>query len=112
MAKLLYELEYNVNELREQQLNKIEYNIMSVRDLLDLGFDNCFIKIEDNWFNLGYKWYNMQHKMWGYESNDFGELKKEQLNSLVKFVDSEISDYNYLQVSVELVNEKDKKYFE
>ena len=142
--KLLYELEYQVNELRKIQLNKIEYNNMSVKhllvtqagdiklreqqlsniehnnmtikELLDLGFDNCFIRLDNNgnkqWFNLGFKDIdrNDNNKIY-YESNDFGLLNEKQLSCMVRYVNDEISDYNYLQVSVELVNESDKKYF-
>lgn len=114
--KLLYELEYKVNELRKAQLSAIEYENMSVRDLLDLGFDNCFIRLNNNgnkqWFNLGYKDIDRKdnNKVY-YESNDFGELTEKQLNCMVKYVSEEISDYNYQQVYVELVNEKENIYF-
>ena len=107
--KLLYELEYQVNELREQKLKQIEYNNMNVKDLLDLGFDSTFIRINKQWYNLGYKWKSYDKK--GYESSDFGELNEKQLNCMIKYVSEEISDYNYQQVSVELVNKKDSKYF-
>lgn len=106
---LLYELEYKANELRETRLNEIKYSEMSIKDLLDLGFDNSFIEIKGQWYNLGYKWYIGDN--FGYESSNFGELNKEQLNCIVKYVDDEISDYNYQQVSVELVNEENSKYF-
>jgi len=109
--KLLYELEYQVNELRKIKLNKIKYNNMSVKNLLDLGFDNCFIKINDNWFNLGYKDIDRHNNKIYYESNDFGSLNENQLNCMVKYLNHDLGDYNYLQVSVDLVNEEDSKYF-
>lgn len=109
MEKLLYDLEYQVNELRKAKLSEIEYNDMTVQELLDLGFDNSFIKINDQWFNLGYRWHD--NKVYGYESSDFGELTEEQLNCSVKYVDDEVSEYNYQQVSVKLANEKDSRYF-
>lgn len=113
--KLLYELEYEVQELRHQQINKIKYNTMTIKELLDLGFDSSFIRIGDNWYNLGYKWYgeklNDKQYCCGYDSNDFGELTEEQLNCEVEYVDSEIGDYNYQQVSVELVNSEDEEKF-
>lgn len=107
--KLLYELEYQVNKLRKIQLNAIEYNDLSVKELLDLGFDSAFIRIGSSWYNLGYKW-KMQGKT-GYESSDFGELNDKQLNCMVKYVSDDISDYNYQQVSVELIDEKDNMFF-
>ena len=108
--KLLYELEYQVNELRKQKLNTIEYNDMTIKELLDLGFDDCFIRINKFWYDLGYKWYDKEHKQSGYESSEF-QLSEEQLKCMVHYVNDEISDYNYQQVSVELVNEEDSKYF-
>ena len=113
MERLLYDLEYQVNELRKTKLNTIKHNNMTVQQLLDLGFDNSFIIISDKWFNLGYRWQDKKVYGYGskYGSNDFGELNEDQLNCMVKYVADEISDYNYQQVSVELVNEKDSKYF-
>jgi hypothetical protein len=107
--KVLYELEYQVNELRKAKLQEIEYNDMTIKEFLDLGFDNSFILLNGEWFNLGYKWFVGDN--YGYESDDFGELTKEQLNCLVKYVDSELTDYNYQHVDVELVNSEDNKYF-
>lgn len=109
--KLLYELEYQLNELRKAKLSEIEYNNMSVKELLDLGFDNCFIKITDNWYNLGYKDIDRINNKIYYESNDFGRLNDKQLSCIISYVNHEISDYNYLQVSVELVNKEDSKLF-
>lgn len=113
--KLLYELEYQVNELRKAQLSAIEYENMTIKELLDLGFDNCFIILINNgkkqWFNLGYKDIDRHNQKIYYESDDFGCLNEKQLSCMVHYVNDEISDYNYLQVSVELVNEEDSKYF-
>ena len=117
--KLLYELEYQVNELRNSKLSAIKYENLTIKELLDLGFDNCFIRLNNNgneqWFNLGYKWKVKDNKtdkyVYGYESNDFGELNEKQLNCMVEYVNDDLGDYNYLQVSVDLVNEEDNKYF-
>lgn len=108
--KVLYELEYQVNELRKEKLHEIEYNDMTIKEFLDLGFDNSFIEIKGQWFNLGYKWFIGDN--YGYESNDFGELTNEQLNCRIRYVDSTLGDYNYQQVSVELVYEKDAEKFD
>lgn len=108
--ELLYDLEYKVNEMRKERLSAIQYEEMSVKDLLDLGFDSSLIEIEGKWYDLGYKWH-LRSGEFGYESTDFGELNEKQLNCMVKYVDDEINDYNYQQVSVELVNKEDSKYF-
>ena len=110
--ELLYDLEYKVNEMRKTRLSEIKYEEMSVKDFLDLGFNNSYIIINSKWFNLGYKWKIC--KDYGYESSDFGELNKEQLNVMIKYNDYEVNDndYNsYIEVSVALVNEEDSKYF-
>ena len=110
--KLLYELEYQVQELRKARLSAIKYNNMTIKDFLDLGFDNSFILIKDQWFNLGFKWHDKDYNNYGYESDDFGELTNEQLNCVIEYVDDEISDYDYQQVSVRLINKMDEKYFD
>lgn len=112
--ELLYELELKVNELRETQLRKIKYYDISVKELLDLGFNNIFIKLDGKWFNLGYKEFDKDFetgvKTYNYYSEDF-ELNEEQLNVKVHYYNGELNDYNYLDVSVVLVNEEDKKLF-
>ena len=109
--KLLYELEYKVNELRKSKLSEIQYNNLTIKELLDLGFDNTFIKLNNQWFNLGYKDIDRHNNKIYYTSNDFDELNEKQLNCMVEYINDELSDYNYLQVSVCLVNEEDTRYF-
>lgn len=106
--KLLYDLEYQVNEERKNRLSAIEYEDLSVKELLDLGFNDTFIKIDNNWYELGYKSTNIDDS---YYSNDFGYLEEEQLKCMVKYFDNKINDNNYLEIDVVLVNEEDKKYF-
>ena len=51
--KLLYQLEYEVAELRKQYLNYIEYDYkddnkkLTLREVLDLGFNNTYINLDD-----------------------------------------------------------------
>lgn len=112
---LLYNLEYQLNEKRKATINNIRYNEMTIKEFLDLGFNNSDIKINGRWRNLGYKWFTKNYKtddyIYGYESGDFGELTPEQLNVKVKFVRSETTDENYTNVDVRLVNDDDSKYF-
>ena len=96
---LLYELEYKVNELKQQYLSEVKYNELTIREVLDLGFNNTNIMLDfDNStykesYNLGYKWKIFDTK----ENKDkFGY---------------ETSDYGYTDLYVELVNEEDIKYF-
>ena len=118
--KLLYELEYEISELRRRNFNDIRYNEMTIKELLDLGFDNTFIIVGDNCYNLGYKWKIQDSKIkeinYGYESSDFGELNEKQLSCIVEYCDYELSNnygfMDYMQITVKLVNEEDKKYFE
>lgn len=105
---MLYDLEYKVNELRKSRLSTIEYENMSVKDLLDLGFNNTYILINDAWYDLGYKWFASDK--FGYEG-DFGELNDKQKSCMVKFNSAEINDENYTIVYIELVNKDDEKYF-
>lgn len=105
--KLLWELEYEVNELRKRQLDVVRYEELTIKELLDLGFNNTYTKINDAWYQLGYK--DEENK---YYSDDFGYLNKKQLDCKVKYWNHDLGDYNYLEVSVILENEKDFKLFE
>lgn len=106
MEKLLYELEYDLQEKRHNALHEIKYNNLSVKELLDLGLNDTFILIDNVWYELGYKSVDG-----GYYSDGYGYLNDDQLKVMVKYVDDEISDCDHLEISVALVNDDDKKYF-
>lgn len=112
---LLYNLEYQVNEKRRAKLSQIKYETLTVKEFLDLGFNNSGINIGSEYYNLGFKWFVEDNKtkqlVYGYESCDFGELTKEQLDVKVEYVSSYLTDDNYLNVEVKLVNDDDSKYF-
>lgn len=111
MVDLVYELEYEVAELRRKRLNVIKNRDMTIKEFLDLGFNNSNIKINEEWFNLGYKWFDSKKEHFGYESGDFGELNKQQLNCVIHFISNELDDNNCMCVNVELKNKEDIKYF-
>lgn len=112
--KLLYELEYEVNKARQRAIDTIKYDVMSVREFLDLGFDYSHIFVKGKRLELGYKWYvvdsatGIEHR--GYENNEH-ELDKNQLACIVRYVGSYVDDDGYTQVDVELVDNRDSKYF-
>ena len=113
--ELLYELEYKVNELRRQYLSEVEYNELTIKEVLDLGFNNTNIIINEETYNLGYKWKMIDLKTneekIGYETADFGVLTNKQLSCKVKYCYTELVDVGYTDLYVELVNEEDEKLF-
>ena len=108
---LVYELEYEVSELRRKRLNVIKNRDITIKELLDLGFNNSYLRINEEWFNLGYKWFDCKKENFGYESGDFGELNEQQLNCVVHFISSELDDDNCMCINVELKDKEDIKYF-
>ena len=112
---LLYNLEYQVNEKRKTRLSQVKHDTLTIKEFLDLGFNNSGINICGKYYNLGFKWFVEDYKtkqlVYGYESSDFGELNKEQLDVKIKYVSSYLTDDNYLNVEVKLVNDDDSKYF-
>ena len=45
--KLLYQLEYEVAELRKRYLNYIDTNEITLKEVLDLGFNNTYINLDN-----------------------------------------------------------------
>ena len=112
---LLYNLEYQVNEKRKTRLSQVKHDTLTIKEFLDLGFNNSGINMCGKYYNLGFKWFVEDYKTkqlkYGYESSDFGELTKEQLDVEIEYVSSYLTDDNYLNVDVKLVNDDDIKYF-
>jgi hypothetical protein len=97
--KLLYNLEYEVAELRESLISQLEYKNLSLREVLDLGFNNTFIN------SIGmYKDENNEYIAKGYFIRD-----DELLNAEVEYIENEIKDDNfgnYLEIYCRFVDEK------
>ena len=108
--KLLYQLEYEVAELRKQYLSHIDSDYrdeneeLTLKEVLDLGFNNTYINLEDIRVGI-YKDENGDYVANGYFLTD-----DELLNANVKYIENETyTDYygDYVEVYVKF---EDKKY--
>ena len=107
--KLLYQLEYEVAELRKQYLNYIEYDYkddnkkLTLREVLDLGFNNTYINLDDIRVGI-YKDNNGD-----YIANGYFLIDDKLLNAEIKYIENETyTDYygDYIEVYVEFVDKK------
>jgi len=111
--KLLYQLEYEVAELRKQYLNYIDSDYrdddekLTLREVLDLGFNNTYIYTDET-INRKVGIYKDNENE--YVANGYFIKDDELLNAEVKYVENETyTDYygDYIEIYVEFV---DKKY--
>lgn len=107
--KLLYQLEYEVAELRTQCLNYVEdEEDLTLKEVLDLGFNNTYIYIDET-LNRKVGIYKDDENE--YVANGYFITKNDELlNAKVKYVEDETyTDYygDYVEVYVEF---EDKKY--
>ena len=107
--KLLYQLEYEVAELRKQYLNYIEYDYkddnekLTLREVLDLGFNNTYINLDNIRVGI-YKDNNGDYIANGYFLTD-----DKLLNAEIKYIENETytDDYgDYVEIYVKFVDEK------
>lgn len=80
--KKLYNIEYELGQLREELLSMVEEEDLTLREVLDLGFNNVYI----NGINM-YK--DMEDE---YRVIRFKIVNKELLDAKVKYVDYELGD--------------------
>lgn len=102
--KLLYQLEYEVAELRKQYLNYIDTDKITLKEVLDLGFNNTYINLDN--IRVGI----FKDENGDYVANGYFLTDDELLNANVKYIEDETyTDYygDYVEVYVEFV---DKKY--
>jgi len=108
--KLLYQLEYEVAELRKQYLNYIDTDEITLKEVLDLGFNNTYIYTDET-LNRKVGIYKDDENE--YVANGYFITKNDELlNAKVKYVEDETyTDYygDYVEVYVEF---EDKKYNE
>jgi hypothetical protein len=111
--KLLWELEQNYLEKYNDSIYMVENEDLTIRELLDLGFNNNYIKIGDNKYNLGYALDSRSREVEGvdYKSEDF-DLTDKQLDCEIAKGGSLDTDWDgFTIITVRLKNEEDKKYF-
>lgn len=102
--KLLYQLEYEVAELRKQYLNYIDTDKITLKEVLDLGFNNTYINLDN--IRVGI----FKDENGDYVANGYFLTDDELLNANVKYIENETyTDYygDYVEVYVEFI---DKKY--
>ena len=106
--KLLYQLEYEVAELRKQYLNYIKDDKdLTLKEVLDLGFNNTYI-YTDEILNKKVGIYKDDENE--YVANGYFITKNDELlNAKVKYMEDETyTDYygDYVEVYVEFVDKK------
>lgn len=102
--KLLYQLEYEVAELRKRYLNYIDTNEITLKEVLDLGFNNTYINLD----NIRVGIYKDENGY--YVANGYFLINDELLNANVKYIkDETYTNYygDYIEVYVKF---EDKKY--
>lgn len=102
--KLLYQLEYEVAELRKRYLNYIDTDKITLKEVLDLGFNNTYINLDN--IRVGI----FKDENGDYVANGYFLKDDELLNANVKYVENETyTDYygDYVEVYVKF---EDKKY--
>lgn len=102
--KLLYQLEYEVAELRKQYLNYIDTDKITLKEVLDLGFNNTYINLDN--IRVGI----FKDENGDYVANGYFLTDDKLLNANVKYIEDETyTDYygDYVEIYVEFV---DKKY--
>lgn len=80
--KKLYNIEYELGQLREELLSLVENEDLTLREILDLGFNNVYI----NNINM-YKDNEDEYRV-----IRFKIINKELLDAKVKYVDYELGD--------------------
>ena len=101
--KLLYQLEYEVAELRKRYLNYIDTDKITLKEVLDLGFNNTYINLDN--IRVGI----FKDENGDYVANGYFLKDDELLNANVKYVENETyTDYygDYVEVYVEFEDEK------
>ena len=103
--ELLWKLQHDFITEFDKRRSKIYNNDLTVRDLLDLGFNNNYLIFSNEKFKrfeLGYKDEN------GTYSN---ELTDEQLNVIVKYYRDSLDYDDYVIMIVKCKNIDDEKLF-
>ena len=103
--ELLWKLQHDFITEFDKRRNKIYNNDLTVRDLLDLGFNNnylIFSNEKSNRFELGYK---------DEEGTYSNELTDEQLNVIVKYYRDSVDYDDYVIMIVKCKNIDDEKLF-
>ena len=80
--KKLYNIEYELGQLREELLSMVENEDLTLKEVLDLGFNNVYI----NNINM-YKDNEDEYRIVRYRI-----INKELLDAKVKYVDYELGD--------------------
>jgi hypothetical protein len=96
--KKLYNIEYELGQLREELLSMVEEEDLTLREVLDLGFNNVYI----NNINM-YKDNEDEYRIVRYRI-----INKELLDAKVKYVDYELGDLfeSHLEIYCKFEDEK------
>ena len=99
--KLLYDLEYKVNELRKDYVKRVQYEDLTLKDVLDLGFDRTNIEINNHYI------YFYKDLEGNYICDNYYCKNEDLLNKKVIYVCDYLNDNNYLNVDIKFKNDED-----
>ena len=104
--KLLFELEYQVGELRRRIIRDIDTDKLTLKQVLDFGLDKVFLNGFELYIDTGDK-DNIRYILDGYYLED-----EDILNATVQYENDDVyvdlydREYDYLQVKVRFNDEK------
>jgi len=111
MEKLLWQKEQDFKYALERALNKAKYDNITIKELLELGFNNNYLKLQGEIMKIGLGFID--------ENGEYcGELTKKQLNVKVYMKenfgwleDEDIDGDGYHIAVVYCINKEDEKLF-
>lgn len=111
--ELLWKKEEEFKEMLENSLNCVKYDNLTIRELLDLGFNNNYLMLSN-----GKKWGKIELGYIDEEGNYSEDLTEEQLNVKVYmkedfgyYSDEDIDEDGYHIAKVYCINSDDEKLF-
>ena len=104
--KLLYQYEYEVKQKREAAINKVKDNILSLKEVLDIGFNNVYI--ENKYNNHHYNLFKDSENK--YTIDNYYLEDEDILDAKVKYDYTDLYEDNgwghFVELGVEFYNDK------
>ena len=104
--KLLWKLQQDFEDCLQSCVRKAKYGDITIKELLDLGFNNNYLKIENKRLWLG--WKNIDTETFNQYEED---LTEEQMNTKIVLSYCGEDGNGYICSVVKLKNEEDSELF-
>lgn len=105
--KLLWKLQQDFEDCLQSYVRKAKYGDITIKELLDLGFNNNYLKIGNKHLCLG--WKNIDTETFNQYEED---LTEEQLKTKIILVDYNKDGDGYVIAIVKLKDESNSKLFD